>query len=313
MLEFLRKCQKEYHKGTPIITDDEFDYLAEKYNFYEVGAEPSKNNKVKHIFPMYSLRKVFDDDEENPAKLFEKAITSPKLDGAAIELVYNEGHLISASTRGDGEEGDYIFDNITTLNSIPSNVPDTNLFQITGEVVGPKTIENARNYAAGALHLKDVDEFKSRDLTFVAYGLKGINGDTYSDDMYRLKRFGFNTVLSQDWSEFPQDGTVFREDSNKIFEELGYTSKHPRGSFAYKKRGDVEVKETKLLEVIWQPGKGGKITPVAIFETVNIEGANVSRATLHNVGFIEEMDLYIGDTLLVTRSGGVIPKVIGKL
>ena len=129
-----------------------------------------------------------------------------------------------------------------------------------------------------------------------------------------LQKEGFNTVLNiPEEHKYPTDGVVYRLDSNEEFSKLGHTSKHPRGAYARKLSSDVEIKETKLLEVVWQVGSSGKVTPVANFEEVVIDDAKITRATLHNPGFIEDMDLSIGDTLLVTRSGGVIPKVLGKL
>ena len=102
-------------------------------------------------------------------------------------------------------------------------------------------------------------------------------------------------------------------DSNVVFQNLGYTNSHPRGSFALKDRDDEEVVETTLREVLWGLGKGGKVSPRARFDKIEIDGAVIEYATLHNPGFIENMKLDIGDTILVVRSGGVIPKIIGKL
>lgn len=311
MEDFLRKCQEAYDVGSPIISDEEFDYLARKYKFKEVGAK-HPTNKIKHLHRMYSLKNVFAEEDNSVEELFDTLITSPKLDGAAIELVYNEGHLISASTRGDGVEGEDIWANARLLRGVPNTIPISDHIQVTGEVVAPKTTKNARNYAAGAIRLKDVDEFKSRDIRFIAYGVYPYLEESYGMDMHRLTKLGFDTVISSDWEEYPQDGIVYRENSNSKFDELGYTDKYPRGAVAYKKRSDVAIEKTTLLDVIWQVGKQGQITPVAIFEPVEVEGATISRATLHNAGIVESLDLNIGDTILVTKGGGVIPKVIGK-
>ncbi len=121
---------------------------------------------------------------------------------------------------------------------------------------------------------------------------------------------GFNTVASFETDEYPQDGKVYRIDDNKTYEEMGYTSKHPRGAFAVKKR--TEGIKTILLRVDWEVGKSGKVTPVAILDKVNIDGAEVSRATLNNPGFIEALDLHIGDAVMVERAGGIIPRIIKK-
>lgn len=318
MLKFLEKAQKFYDKGKPIISDDEFDYLATKYNYFEVGSPPPQGNKkVKHKYKMFSLQKLYDDatdrEKRHISSRIKTPVLSPKLDGAAIDLLYNEGHLIAASTRGDGIEGDDIFDNMLECSTVRKTISYHGECQINGEIVAPKTIENARNYAAGAVRLKDPIEFIGRDLTFIAYGVTGNNTDTYVQDMEQLKREGFNTVISKSWDEFPQDGLVYRENDNELYNKLGVTSKHPRGAYAFKKRSDVEVVETKLRKISWQVGKGGKVTPVVAFEEIIIGGAHISKATLHNAGFVEELDLHVGDIILVTRSGGVIPKVVGKL
>lgn len=314
MLKFLDRCQEAYMEGKPLIDDTVFDYLSTTYGYYEVGYTPRAVQKVEHIYPMYSLRKIFDDEETKPDAILENPIKTPKLDGAAIELVYADGQLVEAASRGDGIIGEDILNNMLLLPSIPNAILESKIIQITGEVVAPKTIKNARNYAAGAINLKDPGEFLSRDLTFIAYGIKGLTlGGHYVNDMKSLQTWGFKTVLDCDWDEFPQDGIVYRENDNRIFESLGYTSKHPRGAFAYKKRSDVKIVETKLLDVVWQIGKGRKVTPVAHFEPIVIDDATINKATLHNAGFVEDLDLSLGDTLLVTRSGGVIPKVVGKL
>ena len=166
---------------------------------------------------------------------------------------------------------------------------------------------------SGALHLKDLEEFLTRKLVFVAYGVQPALSNSYSSDMLSLSKYGFNVVTIGTWEEYPQDGKVVRVDDNQLYTNLGFTDKHPRGALAIKRRKDVVIVPTKLLDVTWQVGKGGKVTPVATFEPVVIEDANITRATLHNPGFIEELNLSIGDTILITRSGGIIPKVVGKL
>ncbi|RLF44141.1 MAG: hypothetical protein DRN17_05035, partial [Thermoplasmata archaeon] len=223
MLDFLAKCQQAYTDGSPLITDDEFDYLADKYNYFEVGYPIDSDIKVDHLYQMFSLKKVFDDDEANPKRLFKDPIQTSKLDGAAIELVYRDGFLISAATRGDGLVGDDILLNIVELQYLPRKINNPELLQITGEIVAPKHIENARNYAAGALHLKDPVEFSKRDLRFIAYGLKGLVKVSYIDDMSLLADWGFSTVLQSAWDDYPQDGVVFRENDNALFNSLGYT------------------------------------------------------------------------------------------
>jgi NAD-dependent DNA ligase len=195
---------------------------------------------------------------------------------------------------------------------VPQTVPFQGVYQITGEIVAPINIENARNYAAGALNLKDVAEFQSRALSFFAYGVQPSLHDTFNADLNALRLAGFGVINEPDLDKiFPCDGVVFRVNDNKQFYDMGYTSKHPRGAYAKKERADHV--ETKLLGVEWQVGKSGKVTPVAILEPVLVGDALVSRATLNNPGFIEMLDLRIGDTVAIIRAGEIIPCILHKV
>ena len=184
--------------------------------------------------------------------------------------------------------------------------------QITGEIVAPKTIKNSRNYAAGALNLKDVAEFQTRDLHFIAYSVDPNLADTFSEQMSILKNsMGFSTVLDADWNEYPQDGLVFRVDSNKDFMSFGHTAHHPKGAYALKKRQKGKI--TTLVDVIWNVGKSGVVAPVAILKPVEIDDAMISRATLHNMAYIEALNLRIGCEVEVIRSGEIIPRIVRRV
>jgi len=188
----------------------------------------------------------------------------------------------------------------------------TGTIQVTGEIVAPLHVENSRNYAAGSLNLKDLNEFKTRAIEFFAYQATPSLRKHWSDDMTVLKYHGFNTVLEPELGKiYPSDGIVVRVENNDQFEQLGYTSKHPRGAYARKERA-AHV-ETKLLAVEWNVGKTGKVTPTAILEPVKIGDALVSRATLNNPGFIEALDLQIGDIVAVARAGEIIPCILHKV
>ena len=126
-----------------------------------------------------------------------------------------------------------------------------------------------------------------------------------------LKGFYFDVVIQEDWSSYPQDGLVFRVDDYKEFERLGYTSRHPRGAFAFKVR--QEGVATRLLDVTWQVGKSGVVSPVAILEPVLVGDATVSRATLHNIKYIEDLGLEIGCMVEIIRAGEIIPRVVRRL
>lgn len=304
MKEFLDNCSEAYYAGNPLISDASFDILSAHCGYDPVGY---MDGDVPHEFQMYSLQKVYAGD--TPPQL-SSSVVSPKLDGAAVALYYVEGHFAYALTRGDGKKGKDITHNISML-EIPDKV-GTYITQITGEIVAPKSIKNARNYAAGALGLKDPAEFANRDLTFVAYGMQPSQKDSFwSEDMVKLRLQGFNVVTQSDWSEFPQDGVVFREDYYSKFEEFGYTAHHPRGAYAFKEKQEGTV--TELLDVIWQIGKSGVVAPVGILKPVVVGEATVSRATLHNMKYINDLNLEIGCNVEIIRSGEIIPRVVRRV
>lgn len=310
--QFLNTASRAYYAGQPIISDEQFDRLADSCGYSRVGAQAS-GQTAKHLYQMYSLQKYYEDEGTKPLSGYTNLSMSVKLDGAAISLLYVDGELVQALTRGDGVEGQVITDKILAhMGLVPHKIDVPGICQITGEIVAPKHIENARNYAAGALNLKDCGEFKTRALSFFAYGVQPQITTTYSGDLKRLKQVGFQCINEPDLDKiYPCDGVVFRIDNNDQFYDLGYTAKHPRGAYAKKER-QPHV-ETKLLGVEWQVGKSGKVTPVAILEPVMIGDAMVSRATLNNPGFIEMLDLRIGDTVAVIRSGEIIPCILHKV
>ena len=180
------------------------------------------------------------------------------------------------------------------------DIPLTERIEVTGEVVAPKTIKNARNYAAGALGLNDTEEFKTRDLHFIAYGLQESWNESWTDDLMFLAESGFSTVTASNWNEYPDDGLVFRIDSHEEFNKRGYTSHHPRGAYALKQI--QKGVETTLNDVVWNVGKSGVVAPVAMLEPIEIDGAMVSKATLHNMRYIVDLDLEIGCRVEVIRS-----------
>lgn len=314
LTEFLNLASRHYYAGSPIISDEVFDRLSESVGYDQIGTK-QHDHLEKHLYPMYSLQKHYD-GEGDPPKLPGKDIdTSPKLDGAAVSLLYINGVLTRALTRGDGIEGTIVTDKFLNTKLVPHTIERNNLptlLQITGEVCAPKHVENARNYAAGALNLKDVAEFKTRSVNFFAYGVQENLCGTFKQDMHALSRMGFNTVKDPELHNiYPTDGVVHRLNNNSEFYAAGYTNKHPKGAYALKERG-ASV-ETKLLDVVWQTGKTGKVTPVAILEPVMVGDALVSRATLNNIAFIRALDLEIGDTVGIIRAGEIIPQVTHKV
>jgi len=310
----IKQARIAYYNGKPMMSDEAYDRLEEQLGTVtEVGHDLIKNRNARypHAFRMYSLQKAYS-VEEHPNYGNEPVVVTPKLDGAAVSLQYIRGELSLALTRGDGKHGLEITDNMRFL--IPRillpavGIP---LLQITGEVVAPATIKNSRNYAAGALSLHDVIEFQNRDLTFIAYGVQPYQNGNFVEDMEFLDKCGFETIIDSDYPMFPQDGNVWRIINNDAFEELGYTSHHPRGAFAKKVKQKGIV--TKLLDVKWQVGKSGNVSPVAVLEPIEIDGARVARATLHNIGIIEDLGLEIGCMVEVIRAGEIIPQVVRRV
>jgi len=308
--EYLEYCNQKYAEGNPILPDDVYDRLTENTELENKVGHTLEGTRYKHPYPMYSLQKVFIGEDEEPNwDNNQPHIMTAKMDGAAVSITYVDGVLSQALTRGDGKEGLDITDKIKSL--VPNRIWSKGIKQITGEVVAPKTIPNARNYASGALNLKDLEEFKSRSLTFISYGIQPAICVDWIGDMTMVKDMGFNTVTQSDWNEFPQDGKVVRVDSNIYFEKLGYTSHHPRGAFALKTRQAGVV--TRLLDVEWNVGKSGAVSPVAILEPCVIGEATISRATLHNMAYIEALELEIGCDVEVIRSGEIIPRIVKRV
>ena len=313
LIEFLNTAARHYYNGTPIITDEQFDTLADSVGYSAVGALQHEDTQ-KHVYPMYSLQKFYADaKDKTPLHDYKGDITmSPKLDGAAVEHLYIDGNYVRTLTRGNGIEGKDVTAKFINSKLIPQTIPLDGVVQITGEVCAPKAVENARNYAAGALNLGSVEEFRTRSVEFFAYGIQPYVNATFDEDMSLLWAYGFNTVQDPNLDKiFPTDGVVFRVNSNEDFASLGYTSKHPKGAYARKERS--ECVETTILSVEWQVGKSGKVTPVAILEPVLVGDATVSRATLNNPGFIQALDLRIGDRVAIRRAGEIIPQVVNKV
>lgn len=310
---YLDIASEAYFNGNPIISDEVFDRLAELHGYSAVGARQHGHIK-QHYRRMYSLQKYYAGETNvKPLENEKGKVSTPKLDGAAISTLYISGTLVQVLTRGDGIEGTDITDKFLTSNIIPKTIiTDQPVLQITGEVVAPKNIENARNYAAGSLNLKDITEFNTRSISFFAYGIYPYPTLTFSDDMRFLEAIGFDTVYAEGLLEaYDCDGIVCRVNSNARFEELGYTAKVPKGAYAIKERS--EAVETKLLGVEWNVGRTGKVVPTAILEPVKIGDSLVSRATLNNPGFIEALGLCIGDTVAIHKAGEIIPCILYKV
>ena len=310
MLEnLIKRAKTAYYNGNPIMSDEIFDYLVNMATEESIGYKSSYERRYKHMFPLFSLQKVVSGIDTAPDWGSDATVCTAKLDGAAISILYGGGEFQKSLTRGDGIEGLDITHNIRHL--VPETIDYEGVLQISGEVVAPKTIPNSRNYAAGALSLKDSTEFKTRDLYFIAHGVSPYPTDNYVSDMRFVSNLGIQTAIDSDYTQFPHDGSVFRVAENNRFDHYGYTSHHPRGAFALKQQEKGVV--TTLQSVSWQVGKSGAVSPVAHFDPIDIEGATVSKATLHNKSIIEALDLKIGCKIEVIRAGKIIPQVLRRV
>lgn len=270
----------------------------------------------------------------------------PKYDGVSLDLVYEYGKLVKGITRGDGRIGEDVTENVKEIKSIPQTIPDKDLLEIRGEVVilkkdfiklneekakaGLPLLSNTRNAASGSLRLLDSKEIVNRKLTFIPYGIgeNSLDNPTTSEDIKYLGTIGFmqppitfftkevfklSEIIKyfnneKDKLEMDTDGVVIKIDSKEIQTKLGYTSKFPKHSIAFK----FPAKEhtSKITDIILQVGRQGIITPVAIIKPINIGGVTVTRATLHNFDEIARLDIRIDDTIAIIRSGEVIPKIL---
>lgn len=301
-MKFLDRLSDAYYKGEPLVSNEIFDELAKRYGYTAVGT--STEREITHAYRLYSLDKVYPGDKIP----FTEGVRTPKLDGAAVAAYYENGNLVWGATRGDGIRGQDITEKLCHL--LPKQVKHENSFQVVGEVVTTLGKDNLRNYASGALNLKDIEEFKKRELYFVAYDMAPSPCETYEETLALLAQMGFGVVNGLYLDKFPTDGVVVRLNSNKEYERAGFTSKHPRGAYALKE--NKSAVRTTLLDIEWQVGRSGVVSPVAILRPVDIDGAMVSRATLHNWAYIEQLGLEKGCEVGVIRAGEIIPRIVER-
>lgn len=273
-----------------------------------------------------------------------------KYDGVAISLLYEEGKFVRALTRGDGVKGDEVSDNIRTIKSIPLELYGENIpsrFEIRGEVIFPhkafedfnlKRIENGeepfanpRNAASGSIKLLDSKEVAQRKLECFLYYIigDGIKENLHYSRLQQARSWNFNVpqfvAIAQGvdeimefinyWDEqrsnlpFDIDGIVIKLNDTNQWEKLGSTAKSPRWATAYKFK--AEQAKSKLLEIEYQVGRTGVITPVAVFEPVKLAGTIVKRASVHNAEQIQKLDIRENDTVIIEKGGEIIPKIVG--
>ena len=360
LIEILNQASNAYYNSEQLLMNDYiFDKLYEELKtleketgiVYKISPTQrigymviSKFPKVKHEYPMASLDKRHFAEELQDFRKKGEVYASVKCDGLTIRLTYENGILVRAETRGDGEIGEDVLSNALTIKNIPYTIPNTDKFVIDGEGIItyssfrkindslPNDIEkydHPRNLAAGTLRQLDSKIAASRDLKFIAWKVVVCDPvyNSYLQRMQLANSYGFTIspwksgfsveeITSEFLDDFkmmaeeadiPMDGVVFAYNDLKYAESLGMTGKYPKHSVAYKY--EDEKFETILKDVVWQVSRTGVLNPVAVFEEVDLDGATTTRATLHNLSIVQELKLGIGDRIVVYRANQVIPQV----
>lgn len=359
LINTLNNASNAYYNQSPIMSDYEWDKLYDELATLEYTTEivladsPTHNvgysvadelKEVTHNHPMLSLDKTKSVDELINFIGDNDCFISVKCDGLTTSLRYLDGKLVSAETRGDGEKGQDVLQNVLTMNNIPKEIPYKDELIIDGEtIIGwdtfrkinddlpvDKKYSHPRNLVSGSLQLLDSKEAASRNMRFVGWRvIKGFDHKNPSYDLFLAEENGFEIVPFVKFSKghtkndlisflddvrvlaeeanIPYDGAVAAVDNYKVADSMGRTDKFFRHSMAYKY--EDELFETKLTNIEWNTSKTGLINPVAVFEPIDLNGAVTTRATLHNITYIKDMMLGIGDRIRVYRSNMVIPKV----
>ncbi|WP_253888094.1 NAD-dependent DNA ligase LigA [Actinokineospora diospyrosa] len=352
-----------YYRGSPLVADAEYDLVEDELRkliadnpglapdpnpLDQVGAPAVLHAPVRHSRPMLSLEKAT--TAEQVAAFFgrfpgQSVVVMPKLDGLSLALVYEDGWLARAVTRGDGTTGDDVTPLVRALaDGVPDRVDAPGRVEVRGEAVmlrstftaynqahPDKPLINPRNAAAGTLRAKDPATVAGRELFFFAFDLDTSAPDSADADLEQgLRTLGFSVAdmrhcqdaeaaseviagieQRRDKLDYDLDGAVLRLADRVAYAAAGTRSSSPRGALAYKFA--AEERTTVLSDVVWDVGKTGKIAPVAHLEPVFVGGTTVTRATLANQEVIKARGIKIGDTVLVRRAGDVIPFVAGVL
>tara|TARA_B100001996_G_scaffold333263_1_gene282802 strand:- start:232 stop:2268 length:2037 start_codon:yes stop_codon:yes gene_type:complete len=358
-----------YNEDSPSISDAEYDelkkeiiYLENKHKFLKkktsitdkIGSTPSKKfKKIKHKKPMLSLSNAFNKNEMgdflkkinnylNNPNLNLELLSEPKIDGISASLTYEKGLLKKGLSRGDGETGEDILQNLLTISEIPKKIEDINIpkiLEVRGEVyIGKKDFEsikenfaNPRNAAGGSLRQKDSRETAKIPLKFFAYGFGVVEPMVFKTQLEfieKVNQWGFLTnshnklvkgleAIEENHDsiekirsslDYDIDGLVYKINNIDFQSRLGNTSSSPRWSIAYK--FSSEKATTKIKNIVIQVGRTGAITPVAKVQPVTVGGVVVSNATLHNEDEIARKDIRIEDVITIQRAGDVIPQVL---
>ena len=320
-----------------------------------VGGKPLETfTQVRHKVPLESLQDVFDFEELRDFDRRVRGMVSdpdyvvePKVDGLSVALEYEDGLFVRGATRGDGQVGEDVTENLRTIRSIPLRIPDApHQLIVRGEVFMPKKVfhalnqerekrgealfANPRNAAAGSLRQLDPRVAASRKLDILVFNVQWIEPgrfETHIETLDYLKQKGFKVIphyrcdrveqaiahvdqvgKNRDQYQFDIDGAVIKVNSLTQREALGSTAKFPRWAAAYKY--PPEVKPARVTDIVVQVGRTGVLTPKAVLTPVRLAGTTVTNATLHNQDFIQEKDIRVGDTVLVRKAGEIIPEVL---
>ena len=356
-----------YNHSDPLVTDAEYDALFDKLKKMEqesgivlsnsptrtVGYEvKSKLTKVKHDIPLLSLDKTKDTNDLIKFIKQNSCIMMFKYDGLTVELIYNDGQLVQASTRGDGYIGEDITHNAKTFKNIPLSIPYKGFLRVVGEAIinkdvfqfindnlpaGQKPYANARNLVSGSVRQLDNKICANRNVHFMLWDvLEGLDDECtsfrYEKLMYCVD-IGFNCPnmiiykythdneqLDSDIETLrqraidagiPIDGLVVKYDSIEYSKQKGGTSHHNNDGIAFKFEDETE--KTVLREIEWSLGRTGQLTPVAIFDPVELEGTVITRASVHNLSYLKDFDLNIGDEIEVYKANMIIPQILKNL
>lgn len=328
LIDKLNYYTKKYDEGKPEISDKEWDdmyfHLQDLENFYGVYCEDSPTQrvnfqvvnelkKVTHNHPMLSLDKTKDIKEIEKFIGNKDFICMAKLDGLTCSLRYLDGKLISAETRGNGIVGEDVLHNVLQIKNVPKRINFKDELIVDGEVLCTyedfeyykDEYKNPRNFASGGIRLLDSKESASRRLSFIAWDcIKGLKEETLSGKLMQLEKLGFtevpfeinfpeytlesiiNQVKNSSKNIFPTDGLVFKYDNCSEYEAAGRTDHHFKGGIALKFYD--ENYDTVLRDIKWTMGRTGVLTPVAIFDPIDIDGTEVSKASLHNISVAQE-------------------------
>ena len=356
LIKKLNYYTKLYDEGKSPISDKEWDDMyfhlekLEKETGISLGNSPTVHvdyqvvnqlKKVKHNHPMLSLDKTKSIDEVVSFLGKNDGIVMAKMDGLTCSLCYEDGLLTSAETRGNGEVGEDILQNIVRVKGVPIEIPFKNKLVVDGEVICTYedfedfsgTYKNPRNFASGSIRLLDSRASSQRKLTFVAWDcITGFNEcKNLSEKIFRLDSLGFiivpflmlpaNTsdkvdhaiLLIKDMAKeysYPIDGVVFKYDNCAYYQSLGATGHHFRGGLAFKFYD--EEYETYLRDIEWGLGKTGQITPVAIYDDVDTDDSIINRASLHNLNIMQQLlgKPYKGQKIWVCKQNEIIPQIV---